>query len=115
MSLADNVATITALANDLTYDEIFSQQLRNLVRKGDLVIAITGSGNSRNILNAVDVARRAGAYVFSLVGFDGGELAMMSDECLIIPSKNYGVIEDIHLAISHMLTLSIKKENNLIR
>lgn len=115
ISLTDNVATITALANDLTYDEVFSQQLRNLVRPGDLVIAITGSGNSRNILNAADVARKSGAHVFSLVGFDGGELAAMSDDCLIIPSKNYGIIEDVHLAISHMLTISIKKENNFVK
>lgn len=107
-SLTDNVASITALANDLTYDEIFSQQLRNLVKPGDLLIVLTGSGRSRNVINAVDVAKRMGAYVFSLIGFDGGEVILMSDNYLLIPSRNYGIIEDIQLSIGHIVTEGLK-------
>ncbi len=115
VSLTDNVATLTALANDLTYDEIFSQQLRNLVNSGDLLIAMSGSGNTRNILNAIELAKKSGAYVFSILGFDGGEAAHMSHDSIIIPSKNYGVIEDIHLSIGHIITASIKKGNNYVK
>jgi D-sedoheptulose 7-phosphate isomerase len=110
ISLTDNVATITAYANDLTYDEIFSQQLKNLVKEGDLLIVLTGSGKSKNIINAIEVAKRAKAYVFSLLGFDGGKVKHISDNSIIIPSKNYCVIEDIHLSIGHIITSIIKGE-----
>jgi len=112
MSLTDNISTITALANDLTYDEIFSQQLRNLIKKDDLLIVLTGSGKSRNIINAITVAKNSGAYVFSLLGFDGGEVIHMSDESIIIPSNNYGIIEDIHLTIGH-ITAHIIRNNSV--
>ena len=114
VSLTDNVATLTALANDLTYDEIFSQQLRNLVKPGDLLIAMTGSGNTRNIINAIDLAKKRDVYVFSILGFDGGEVASMSDDSIIIPTKNYGIIEDLHLTIGHLVTMGIKKDNNYV-
>jgi len=114
VSLTDNVATLTALANDLTYDEIFSQQLRNLVKPGDLLIAMTGSGNTRNIINAIDLAKKEGVYVFSILGFDGGEVASMSDDSIIIPTKNYGIIEDLHLTIGHLVTMGIKNDNNYV-
>jgi len=115
ISLTDNVATITAYANDLAYDEIFSEQLKNLVREGDLLIVLTGSGKSKNIINAIKVAKRAKAYVFSLLGFDGGEVIHISDNSIIIPSENYGIIEDIHLSIGHIITSIIKGENKSAR
>ncbi len=112
--LIDNVPLMTAYANDLSYDEIFSEQLKNLVKKGDLLIAITGSGNSKNIIKAVETAKESGAYVFSLLGFNGGDVVSLSDNSVIIPSKNYGIIEDFHLMIGHLVTASIKNENNYI-
>ena len=112
--LTDNIPIMTAYANDLSYDEIFSQPLKNLVKKGDLLIAITCSGKSKNIMRGIEVAKEAGNYVFSLVGFDGGNVAPISDNFLIVPSKNYGIIEDFHLVLNHLVTASLKGKNNYI-
>lgn len=114
-SLSDNVATCTALANDLGYEEIFSQQLRNLIRPGDLLIAMTGSGNSKNIINAINVTRNSKAYVFSLVGECGGEVLHISEDAIVIPSKNYGIIEDLYSIIGHIVTESIRNKSNYIK
>lgn len=111
ISLTDNIAVITALANDITYDEIFSQQLRNLIQSKDMLIIMTGSGKSRNVINAIDVAKKNGAFVFSLLGFDGGEVLNLSDESILVESNNYGVIEDIHLTIGHIVTSKLKLSN----
>ena len=114
ISLTDNVSTITAYGNDISYDEIFSQQLKNLMGAGDLLIVLSGSGKSRNIIKAINAAKEAGVYVFSLLGFDGGEAVKISDDCIIIPSRNYGVIEDVHMSIGHIVTALLKGENNFI-
>ncbi len=114
IALADNVATISAYANDISYDEIFSQQLRNLINKNDLLIAMSGSGKSRNIINAVEIAKEHGAYTFGLLGGKGGSLASKCDDSLIVPSKNYGIIEDVHLMVGHLVTLLLKEEDNII-
>ncbi|OIO81008.1 hypothetical protein AUJ84_02220 [Candidatus Pacearchaeota archaeon CG1_02_32_132] len=114
VSLTDNVATLTALTNDLSFDQVFSQQLRNLIRKGDLLISITGSGKSKNILKAIELAKDLGAYVFSVLGFDGGEAIHLSDDSIVVSSRNYGIIEDVHLTIGHILTASIKKDHNYV-
>lgn len=115
ISLADNISTITALANDLGYEEIFSQQLKNFITAGDLLITITGSGKSKNIIKAIDVAKKSKAYVFSLAGCDGGEVVHMSDDYLIIPSNNYGIIEDGHSIIGHIITEKIRGKSNLVK
>lgn len=104
LSLSDNIALMTAYANDFSYDEIFAQQLRTFSSKGDMLIAITGSGNSKNIIRAVDTAKEIGVYVFSLLGFDGGKALQKSDSHILINSRNYGIIEDMHLAIGHMVS-----------
>lgn len=104
VSLTDNVATISAYANDLSFDDVFIQQLRNLVHKGDVVIAITGSGNSKNVVKAVKYARDCGAITIGLLGFDGGRVKKLLDRCVIIPSDHYGRIEDVHLILEHMIT-----------
>ena len=75
---------------------------------------MTGSGKSKNIINAIDVSKKIGSYVFSFLGFDGGEVAQLSDDYIIIPSENYGIIEDAHLTISHLVMTSIRKENNTV-
>jgi D-sedoheptulose 7-phosphate isomerase len=103
MSLNDNTAMLTALANDLGYDNVFSEQLQNLIRPGDLLIAISGSGNSQNVLNAIRYAREQSAEVVGLLGFDGGEAAALVDVAIVVPSDHYGVIEDVHLIINHII------------
>ena len=117
ISLTDNVAHLTALANDLDYRDIFSQQLRNLVNPGDIVIAITGSGNSQNILDAVDTASKSGAITIGFLGFDGGKLKDKVDHYIHVPSNHYGRIEDLHLILAHLissyLTEMKKSERNI--
>lgn len=91
ISLTDNTALISALANDLSFDDIFVQQLRNLVKKDDLVIAISGSGNSPNVIKAVKYARRCGAKTIGFLGFKtGGKLTQIVDEAIIVQSDHYG-------------------------
>ncbi len=109
VSLADNTAYLTAIGNDLSFDEIFSRQLENVVAKDDVVLLISGSGNSRNLIAAAKLARKRGARVVSLLGFDGGKLKGLSDEILLIPSDQYGVIEDMHMSIAHILTFYLKQ------
>lgn len=104
ISLTDNVAHLTALANDLDYDDIFSQQLRNLINKEDILISITGSGNSQNILNAVDTASKLGAITIGFLGFDGGKLKSKVNYYIHIPSNHYGRIEDLHLVLAHLIS-----------
>jgi D-sedoheptulose 7-phosphate isomerase len=110
VSLSDNTAFMTAIGNDLSFDETFSRQLENVAAAGDVVILITGSGNSPNLLRAAEVSRARGAKVVGLLGFDGGKLKAACDECLLIPSDQYGVIEDMHMAVAHILTFYLKQK-----
>lgn len=103
LSLNDNMATVTAIANDLGYENVFGEQLKNLVRPGDLVIAISGSGNSPNVLNAMRCARLACAEVAAILGFTGGAALELADVAIVIPSRDYGVVEDAHLMINHII------------
>jgi len=103
-SLTDNVPHIFAIANDLGYDKIFEEQLKNFLSPGDVIIAISGSGNSSNVLNAVRYAKTHDAVVIGLTGFDGGELKTLCDQVLIIPSDKMFHIEDCHLIVNHILT-----------
>ena len=104
MALTDNVPWMTALANDLGYECIFSEQLKNLLRAGDLVIAISGSGNSPNIVQGVRMARALGAKVVGILGFDGGKVRELVDACVVVRSENYGHVEDVHMALDHLFT-----------
>jgi D-sedoheptulose 7-phosphate isomerase len=103
MSLNDNAAILTALANDLGYENVFREQLESLIRPGDLLIAISASGKSPNVLEAIRYAQRQCAETVSLLGFDGGDAAGMSDLAIVVPSDHYGVIEDVHLIINHIV------------
>lgn len=110
ISLTDNVALLTAYGNDLSYEDIFVQQLRNLVERGDVVIAISGSGNSANCVKAVQYAKRCGAQTIGLLGFKtGGKLAKLVDLSIIIKSNHYGICEDMHLILDHIITTCITK------
>ncbi|MBI4091602.1 MAG: SIS domain-containing protein [Candidatus Levybacteria bacterium] len=108
LSLTDNVAIMTAYANDLSYDDIFIQQLRNLVERDDVVIAISGSGNTKNILNAVSYAKKVGAKTIGLTGFNtGGKLAQMVDVSIIVKTSHYGPLEDVHMMIGHLVSAAV--------
>jgi len=99
-----NSALMTALANDSSYPEVFAQQLEGAIGDGDLAIAISASGNSPNVLRAVEVARRSGAFTIGLCGFGGGRLESLCDLALVVDSHDYGVVENVHLAVEHAVT-----------
>ena len=101
LSLTDNVGWITALGNDLAYDQVYVQQLMNYGSDGDVLIAISGSGNSANVLNAVDWANRHGLQTFGLSGFDGGRLAEMVQDGLHVDTHDMGMVESLHLCVFH--------------
>ena len=101
MSLTDNLGWILAVGNDCGYEEIFRQQLMNYGAEGDLVIAISGSGNSPNVLRAVDWANRHGLRTFALTGFTGGQLRGLAHSGLHVPLDDMGMVESIHLALFH--------------
>ena len=102
-SLNDNAAIVTAIANDLGYENVFVEQLINLIRPGDVLIAVSASGNSPNIVKAIRYAQEQSAHVAALLGFDGGEAAKLADNAIVVPSSDFGIVEDLHLAINHIL------------
>lgn len=103
LALTDNVPLMTAWANDASYEDVFAEQLTGLVQKGDIALAISGSGNSPNVLKALQVARDAGAFTIGLTGFKGGLVKALCDLCVIVPSDNMQVIEDLHVSVNHAI------------
>jgi D-sedoheptulose 7-phosphate isomerase len=103
MCLADNVSTLTAYANDTSYEMIFAEPLAALAEPGDVVIAISGSGNSPNVLRAMDTAQDLGLTRIGLTGCAGGKLKAKCDVCVVVPSDSMQIIEDAHLAILHAI------------
>ena len=101
--LTDNIGFITALANDEGYDSIFEQQLRNLGQRGDVLVAISGSGNSPNVLRAVEYARSIGIKTIGVTGFDGGKLRKLADESVHIPVDDMGMTEALHSVVFHLV------------
>lgn len=101
LSLTDNAGWLMAVGNDLAYDQIFVQQLMNYGSEGDVVIAISGSGNSPNVLNAVDWANRHGLTTFGLTGYAGGKLKQMQTDGLHVELNDMGMVESIHLCLFH--------------
>lgn len=110
--LNDNMTVLSAIANDINYEEIFREQLKNIVQKQDLVIAISGSGNSKNILNAIDYANLTGVETIGFCGFDGGDLKKVASANMHIQIHDMEITEDVHLSCFH----AIKRElvQNLI-
>ena len=108
MSLTSNVSLMTAWANDTEYEHVFAEQLRNFVGPGDVVMAISGSGNSRNVLNALELGRARGAVTVGLTGFEGGKLKSLCDHCVIVPSDNMQHIEELHLVVLHAIYSAIR-------
>lgn len=103
ISLCDNIGAITAFANDLSYDEIFAGQLKSILDEGDLVIAISGSGNSTNVIKAVEYANANGADTLAVVGYDGGKLMPLAKQHILVPSFDMQLCEDVHLMFGHMV------------
>lgn len=101
--LSDNTPIATAISNDISYDEVFVFQMRGKVHEGDLVLAISGSGNSGNVIKAVEYAKEMGARVIGLTGYDGGKLKELSDCELHVPADNMQFAEDIHMMFDHLM------------
>ena len=108
-SLADNVAMITSLANDVDYNSIFKEQLVGQLDKGDVVIGISASGNSPNVLEAIKFARSQGAVTVGLIGFGGGKLKELVDKSIVLSSRDYGQVEDTHLVLDHIVTCLVRE------
>lgn len=109
LSLTDNAALMTAWANDTAYDNLFCGQLDCLLQPGDLVIAISGSGNSPNVLRAVEMARERGAVTVGMTGFAGGRLKPLVDLAIVVPCECMEQIEDLHLVLEHLVVTALRE------
>ena len=103
LCLNDNVPTVMAIANDIGYEEIFRFQLRGKLRPGDIVIGISGSGNSQNVLNAVEYAKECGNTIVGITGYDGGKLRKIADYSLHVPVNSMQITEDVHMIFDHLM------------
>ncbi len=110
--LSDNAAITTAVANDISYDEVFAAQLEGVITEDDVLMAFSASGNSPNILRAVEAAKRVGARVIGVSGFDGGALLSAADVSLHVatPAGAYGLVEDVHLVFNHIIATCCASE-----
>ena len=101
--LCDNFATVMAIANDISYDEVFRFQLRGVLRPCDLVIGISGSGNSKNVLNAIEYAKSMGVTTIGITGYNGGKLKQMADYHMDVMVDDMQITEDVHMFFDHMM------------
>ena len=110
--ISDNSSVLTATANDISFTRVFAEQIELLANSGDVVVLISASGNSPNILEAYASAVKVGASVIALTGFDGGTLRQLASICVHVPTAggDYGPVEDVHLMINHILTEIIRQE-----
>ena len=110
IALTDNQAIITATGNDVNFHQVFSRQLFHLAQRGDILIVVSASGNSPNVLACVDTAKELGLTTIAFTGFDGGRLAAMVDLLVHVPTRvgAYGPVEDVHLMVNHMITEQLK-------
>lgn len=106
ISLASNIAFLTCLANDIGYENVFSWQLRNLMRPGDVVVGISASGNSPNVVNALTYARENGGISVAFTGFDGGQIKCIANHCVHFETEKgeYGPVEDAHMVLDHLIS-----------
>jgi D-sedoheptulose 7-phosphate isomerase len=105
--LSDNVPTLTAIANDISYDDVFVYQLKKYLTPSDLVIAISGSGKSRNVIKAVEYAKSIGTEVVGISGCDGGQLKALTDYSMHVPINDMQITEDIHMLYDHMMVRAL--------
>ena len=101
--LNDNIPILTAISNDISYDDCFAFQINNLMQEGDVLFAISGSGNSKNIIRAAEAAKEKGCRIIGLTGFDGGKLKMLSDIFLHVPINDMQLTEDVHMILDHLM------------
>lgn len=114
-SLTSNNALYSAVANDYGFERVFATQLRLFGRRGDVLIAVSSSGNSANIVNAVEEARAMGIFVAGFSGFGGGKLAEMADVSVHVGTENYGIVEDAHQAVMHVIAqyIACRRDHSL--
>lgn len=110
VSLSSTVETITAIANDISYADVFAYQLRTMAEPGDVLITISSSGDSENVVRAAEWAKQNGVKVVAMTGFDGGRTATLADVNLHVVGDNYGVVEDAHQALMHILAQYLRME-----
>lgn len=108
--LNDNIATVMAIANDIGYTEVFSGQMEGKLRSGDVVVAISGSGNSANVVKGVVYAKSCGCEIIGISGYDGGKLKELSDYHMHVPSFSMQIVEDIHMIFNHMMMTLFYRE-----
>lgn len=111
VSLSSHLELITAIANDISYDDIFAYQLKTMARPGDLLMTISSSGNSENIVRAAQWAKQNGIPTISLVGFSGGRSATIADVAIHVAAENYGVVEDIHQSVMHLFAQFLRQSH----
>jgi D-sedoheptulose 7-phosphate isomerase len=107
MALVDSIPLLTAWSNDTSFANVFAGQARSWLRPGDLLVAISGSGNSQNVLDAVAVANEIGAITVGWTGFGGGKLAQIAQYSIVLPSRNMQIVEDVHMVIGHLVFTEI--------
>ncbi|MBQ4178225.1 MAG: SIS domain-containing protein [Elusimicrobia bacterium] len=110
ISLTENISSLTAIGNDFGYEYVFSRQVEAFANKGDIIIAITTSGNSENVIKAVEKAKEMGLFVIGLTGEDGGQLKLLSDMCYRAPSKITGRIQECHILVLHILAKLVEEK-----
>ncbi len=101
--LSDNTATMMAVANDISYDEVFRFPLRNKMKAGDILIGISGSGNSKNVVNAMEYAKEIGGKTIAVVGYSGGKMKEMADYNIHVNIDNMQISEDVHMIMDHLM------------
>ena len=104
LALTTDVSVLTAWANDFSFNDVFAEQIEALGQPGDLLVVITGSGNSANVVSGVETAKRRGLRTIGLLGFDGGRVKEMLDTHVLVQSTDYGHVEDMHLVLVHLVT-----------
>jgi D-sedoheptulose 7-phosphate isomerase len=113
LSLNDNISWLTALGNDYSYDDVFVRQLQNFARAGDIVMTLSVSGNSPNLVKAIDWAVNNGMYTIALVGAKRGKLAQLAQKLIVVNSEHYGRVEDAHMGICHMICYAFMENPSL--
>jgi D-sedoheptulose 7-phosphate isomerase len=109
LALTDNMALFSAHANDFGYENVFAEQLASFVRRGDVVVGISTSGNSPNVLKGMELARAVGAVTIGWSGYEGGQLAQMVDVALVVPNRCVEQIEDVHMMLEHLITTALRR------
>lgn len=109
VSFSSHLELITAIANDISYDDVFVYQLQTMARPGDVLITISSSGNSENIVRAADWAKKNKIPTISLVGFSGGRSAAIADATIHVAAENYGIVEDVHQSVMHLLSQYLRQ------